>query len=273
MRDTVSDEEVARYRRDGFVVLGGLLDGAALRRWREVFEAAAAGRRSRLPLGDEEYGEFYSSVEEYYDRVFTQRMNCWMTSEAARTLVLDERLGRLAADLAGVDGVRLWLDQVLVKEPYANPTAFHLDVPYWSFSSDDALTFWIALSDATLQNGCMCYLPGSHLLRRYDNIQIGREIGSLFDVYPEWREVEPTPCPVRAGDAVVHNGLTAHGAGANMTPRRRFAVTVAFMPDGSRFNGQQDMLPGSYVQTLAVGDVLDDDRYNPLVFSRRRPAP
>jgi ectoine hydroxylase-related dioxygenase (phytanoyl-CoA dioxygenase family) len=195
-------------------------------------------------------------------------MNIWMTSAPARSLVLDERLGRIAADLAGVDGMRIWLDQALVKEPYANPTAFHLDVPYWSFRSDQALTIWIALGDATLQNGCMCYIPGSHHLRRYDNIQIGKEIGSLFEVYPEWGDLEPVPCPVRAGGAVVHNGLTAHAAGANMSPRRRFAVTIAYMPDGSTYNGQQDMLPAAYVERLAVGDRLDDDRQNPLVFSR-----
>lgn len=270
MRESVTDEEIAFYRENGFVVLDGVLDGGEVRAWREAVDEALAARSSRLPLGDNEYGAFFQDVDEYYDKVFTQKINLWMTSPAVRRLVLDERLGAMAADLAQVEGVRIWLDQALVKERYANPTAFHIDVPFWSFRSDEALTFWIALSDATLQNGCLCYIPGSHNEKRFDNAEIGKEIGSLFEVYPQWRDVEPVPCPVSAGGIVVHNGLTAHGAGANMTPHRRFAMTVAYMPDGSTFNGKQDILTKEQVARLSVGDPLQDERQNPLVFSRAR---
>lgn len=191
-----------------------------------------------------------------------------MTSSAVSELVLDERLGRIATDLAGTGGSRIWLDQALVKEAYANPTAFHIDVPFWSFGSEDAITIWIALTDATLQNGCLCYIPRSHLVKRFDNAKIGSDIGSLFDAYPEWSRVRPVFCPVKAGSAVVHNGLTAHGAGANMTPDRRIAMTIAYMPDGSRFNGKQDILTTEQVSRLSVGDLLDDAAQNPLVYSR-----
>ncbi len=268
MREAVHGDEVAFYRENGFVVLENLLDAEEVARWREVIDSALSERESRLPLANENYDAFFQTEDPYYDRVFTQKINLWMTSEPARGLVLDERLGRIAADLAGVDGVRIWLDQALVKERYANPTAFHIDVPFWSFHSDDALTIWIALTDATLENGCLCYIPGSHQTKRYDNAAIGKEIGSLFDVYPQWRDVEPVHCPVRAGGAVVHNGLTAHGAGANMTPRRRFAMTVAYMPDGCTYNGQQDILTKEQAEQLRVGDRLEDERQNPLVFSR-----
>ena len=99
-------------------------------------------------------------------------------------------------EMAGVDGLRVWHDQALIKQPYANPTAFHLDVPYWSFTSPDAITIWIALDDATLENGCLYYVPGSHKAQKFDNVDIGKEIGALFDVYPEWRDVAAAPCPV-----------------------------------------------------------------------------
>lgn len=268
MRDTVSPEEISSYRENGFVVLEDLLDLDEVARWQAVIDGALAARSSRLPLADEQYDEFFHHVDPYYDQVFTQKINLWMTDADAKRMVLDERLGRMAADLAGVDGVRIWLDQALVKEPYANPTAFHIDVPFWSFHSDQALTFWIALSDATLQNGCLCYIPGSHNVKRYDNAEVGRDIGGLFKLYPQWSDIDPVPCPVRAGSAVVHNGLTAHGAGANLTPRRRFAMTIAYMPDGSTYNGQQDILTKDLADRLSVGDPLDDERQNPLVFSR-----
>jgi hypothetical protein len=65
-------------------------------------------------------------------------------------LIYDERIGKMAAELAGVDGMRVWHDQALIKQAYGNPTGWHLDNPYWSFSSRDAISIWIALDDATL---------------------------------------------------------------------------------------------------------------------------
>ncbi len=153
-----------------------------------------------------------------------------------------------------------------VKEPYGNPTAFHVDVPFWAFTSPDALTIWIALDDATLQNGCLGYIPGSQREQRFDNADIGPELGALFAVYPQWKDVEPVFCPVPAGSAVAHNGLTAHGAGANMTPRPRFAMTVAYLPDGATFNGQQDVYTAEEAARLQVGQPLADPALNPLVY-------
>jgi phytanoyl-CoA hydroxylase len=268
---TVTDQQITSYRDNGFVVLPELLDAAELLVWRQVIERATTGRTSRLPLQGENYEESfheggYSESDGYYNNVFTQKINLWMTDKDARELVLSEWLGRVATDLAGVDGMRIWLDQALVKEPWGNPTAFHIDVPFWGFTSPNALTIWIALSDSTLVNGALGYIPGSHKLEEYNNSQVAPDLGAIFKIYPQFADIEPMFCPVKAGSAVVHNGLTVHGAGANMTPKRRFAMTVAYMPDGATFNGQQDILTNDYVARLAVGDVLNDESFNPLVY-------
>jgi ectoine hydroxylase-related dioxygenase (phytanoyl-CoA dioxygenase family) len=81
-------------------------------------------------------------------------------------------------------------------------------------------------------------------------------------------KIEPVSGECPAGSAVFHNGLTAHGAGANMTPRPRRAMTCAYMPDGATFNGQRNILPEEYFQTLQIGDVLDNQEQNPLIWSR-----
>jgi phytanoyl-CoA hydroxylase len=263
--------EIASYREQGFAVLDGFLTPDECARWRAACQSALEDRGDRrLPRAAAEYDAFFQQENEYYNRVFRQCINLWMTSDAVRDLVLDPGLGRAATALAGTAGMRIWLDQALVKGPFAHPTSYHLDVPYWSFTSTDALTIWIALDDATMANGCLCYLPGTHRDARTRNVEIGPEIGALFDVYPAWRAVDPVFCPVPAGSAVVHNGLIAHGAGANMTPHRRFAMTIAFMPDGSTFNGQQDILPQEYAATLRPGDVLDNGTFNPLVYRHAR---
>ncbi|HLI00583.1 MAG TPA: phytanoyl-CoA dioxygenase family protein [Acidimicrobiales bacterium] len=276
MKRTVTEEHQAAYAKDGFLVIEGFLDRAELEEWRQAVDHAVEERgRQRLAFdagGEEGTSRTERTQEErdYYDRVFTQRNNLWQTDEGVRRLLMQPELGQLVADVAGIDGVRIWHDQALIKEPYGNPTAFHLDVPYWSFTSADAITIWVALDDATLDNGCLYYVPGSHLARKFDNVGITKELGALLDVYPEWREVAPVPCPVTAGGALLHNGLTFHGAGANMTPGRRRAMTCAYMPEGATFNGTQNVLPPAYFETLHVGDVLDNDEQNPLVFSRVR---
>ena len=85
---------------------------------------------------------------------------------------------------------------------------------------------------------------------------------------PEWTNIETVACPARAGSAVIHNGLVAHGAGANMTCRPRRAMTCAYMPDGSTFNGVQNVLPTEYFESLQIGDLLNDEDVNPLIWKR-----
>jgi phytanoyl-CoA hydroxylase len=254
-------EQVDAYRRDGFVLIEGFLDGDELERWRTVTADAVAERQAvAAPVGDA-----------YYQRTFAQLQRLADTHAEMAKLILDERLGEIVGTLAGVDGLRVWHDQALIKPAYGNPTAWHLDNPFWSFSSRDAISIWIALDDATVQNGCLWYLPGTHSSARFELVELGQSFGDLFDDYPEWLELEPVAAPCSAGGAVFHNGLTAHAAGANVTPRPRRAMTCAYMPDGSTFNGVQNVLPDDYFAALSPGDVLDDDSINPLVWSQTRP--
>jgi ectoine hydroxylase-related dioxygenase (phytanoyl-CoA dioxygenase family) len=251
-----SSTQIEDYRRDGFVLIEEFLDGDELARWRSATDEAVAERLAKT-------GE---RGDEYYRRVFTQLLRLADTHAGVAELILDSRLGEIAATLAGIPAIRVWHDQALIKPPYGNPTAWHLDNPFWSFSSHDAISIWIALDDATIANGCLWYLPGTHRSARFALVEIGSNFGALFDDYPEWLGIEAVPAPCEAGGAVFHNGLVAHAAGVNVTPRPRRAMTCAFMPDGSTFNGTQNILPAEYVATLEVGDVLDDDTINPLVY-------
>jgi len=73
---------------------------------------------------------------------------------------------------------------------------------------------------------------------------------------------------MKAGSCSFHNGLTIHGANANMTPGSRRAMTCAYMPDGNTFNGIQNILSDEQVAKLSIGDVMDDEEQNPLIYSR-----
>ena len=264
MRNLLSEEQIMSYQSNGFLVIEGFFDQQELETWRRVTDEAVAERMEDASAGLHNQ----SNKDSFYAQVFTQCIKLADTHEGMRALILDKRLGEVVATLAGVDGVRVWHDQALIKPPYGNPTGWHLDNPYWSFSSRDAISMWIALDDATPSNGCLAYIPGSHKTARFDNADIGENFGSLFSVYPEWLKIDPVICPCPAGSAVFHNGLTAHGAGANITNKSRRAMTCAYMPDGSAFNGVRNVLPKEYFESLRVGDVLNDDIINPLVWKK-----
>ena len=243
----------------------GFWGAKELETWRRLTDQAVGDRLSSAEALTNQKKEEDPS---YYSRVFVQCLRLAETNEEMKGLIYDERIGKMATELAGVDGMRVWHDEALIKQAYGNPTGWHLDNPYWSFSSRDAISTWIALDEATFENGCTWYVPGSHKTATFDNAGIGQNIGELFDVYPAWQEIDTVAVPVPAGSSVFHNGLTAHGAGANMPRHSRRTMTCAFMPDGSTFNGAKNILPQEYVETLSVGDVLDDEAQNPLVWKR-----
>ncbi|MCC7264056.1 MAG: phytanoyl-CoA dioxygenase family protein [Candidatus Latescibacteria bacterium] len=267
MKSALTPEQTALYRQQGFIVIEDFLSPAELETWRQAVDEAVA-QRGKLKLAGR---QDWQSGDSFYDRVFTQRINLWMDHPVMRRLMLDPAIGKLAADLEGVDGIRIWHDQTLIKEAWANPTAWHLDNPYWSFFSPHSTSIWVALDDVTYENGCLYFIPGSHRESRFESCGIGENMGDLFKVYPQWAERRAVAGPMKAGSCSFHNGLTAHGAGPNMTPGRRRAMTCAYMPDGSTFNGQPNVLPADYLARLKQGDVLDWDEQNPLIYHRSKP--
>ncbi len=269
MKTSLTSEQIQKYQNDGFLSYPGLLDAG------EVAELKAAVITAVTSMGKKKVtgpGVEMEDGDDFYSKVFTQRLNLWRINETIKGYMLNSELGRMLCQLGGLEGIRVWHDQALIKEPFGNATAWHLDNPYWSFHSRQSLSIWIALEDATPFNGCMYFSPGTQKLASYENSAIGQNMADLFKVYPKMGEIDPVPVPMKAGDCSFHNGLVAHGAGANMTRGRRIAMTCAYMPEGSTFNGQRNILPKDYFESLKIGDVLENDAQNPLIYSVREVA-
>ncbi|MBA3547922.1 MAG: phytanoyl-CoA dioxygenase family protein [Nannocystis sp.] len=89
--------------------------------------------------------------------------------------------------------------------------------------------FWIALEDATLDNGCLWALPGGHrepLRKRFARKAGGGTEFQLLDATPLPGQAQMVPLPVAAGTLVVLHGLLPHYSGANRSPRRRLAYSL-----------------------------------------------
>ena len=271
MRNELSETDIKNYRKDGFLVIENFLSTDELAFWREALEESIRNRNgNKMPDREEVYGKGDDADKSYYDNVFDQLINLWQDNEKMKSIMLDERIGKMAAELCGADGIRIWHDQALVKKPWANPTSWHLDTPYWSFSDRRALSIWVALDDATYQNGCLFFIPGSHHKTSFDNPGIGKNMRAIFDTYPIFANSESVGVPMKAGSCSFHNGLTIHGAHANMTPGFRRAMTCAYMPDGNTYNGTQNILSDEEVAKLKVGDLLNNNHSTPLIYRKSR---
>jgi len=271
MKTQLNKDQVKWYRQNGFLVVDDFLDAVELKHWQETVMNAVRRRKGvKMPGKELKTGEADGINEDaaYYGKVFDQLLNLWQTDEGVKALMMDERIGKMAADLAGVDAIRIWHDQALIKRPWANPTSWHIDTPFWSFSDRNAISIWIALDDATLENGCLFFIPGSCHETTFENKGIGKNMDGIFEVYPQFLKTNSVAAPMKAGSCSFHNGLTIHGANANMTSGSRRAMTCAYMPDGNTFNGTANILPDDYLKTLKIGDLLNNDAQNPLIYHR-----
>lgn len=268
MRTGLSVEQVKQYREDGFIIIRNFLSNDELIELIDGVDSCVKSFSETRIIGDADIsGSKYSTdSKDFYTNVFLQKVNLWKVNATIKKYMLSPSIGQMACQLEGIEGVRVWHDQTLQKKPWANPTAYHLDTPYWSFTSRNAISIWIALDDATLKNGCLSFIPGSHKKTTNENRDIGQNFGELFETYPEFKQTTPVFAEMKAGDCSFHNGYTIHGAGANMTPNWRRAMTCGYMPKGSNFNGTRNILPKNYFDSLAIGDLLDSDEMNPLIY-------
>lgn len=269
MNTAISQDQIDFYQKNGYIIIEDFLNSKELGEWRAAVEAALAERNGQKMPGKAakiSENDGINNDAEYFSKVFDQLINLWQTNDQVKKIMFDEKIGQMAAKLAGVDGIRIWHDQALYKKPWANPTSWHLDTPFWSFTDRNALSIWVALDDATLENGCLFFIPGSHKKTSFENAGIGKNMDSVFEIYPEFRTNHAVAAQMKAGSCSFHNGLTIHGAHANMTPGSRRAMTCAYMPDGNVYNGIPNVLPQSYLINLKVGDELNNEAQNPLIY-------
>ncbi|HEX6972404.1 MAG TPA: phytanoyl-CoA dioxygenase family protein, partial [Limnochordia bacterium] len=171
--------------------------------------------------------------------------------------------------LAGVP-LRLWHDQVLIKQPQNQaPTEFHQDQPYWPHA--DALhpiSAWVALVDVPVERGCMSFIPGS--FRRRDlAAQNLADPRSLFSLWPELEWEPRVTLPLQAGDCTFHHGRCAHMAGANQTDAARVAHVIIFTDATTTYTGKRHVVTDPL--GLTPGQRLEGELF-PLVadFARAR---
>jgi hypothetical protein len=216
----------ARFERDGFVAVPALLPPAEVDGYRAVYERFLSGtidvgrRRSDLGAGAPSRRPGVENI--------TQVM--WPSDSLPELLASPayERALAFAREILG-DDVAFDFDMLIDKAPgTSTPTPWHQDSAYWIDLPDRrAASCWIALDEATVDNGCMWFVPGSHRLPMRAHRPAGTGGGALEC---DGSEAEGVPVPLAAGSCTFHHGGTIHYSRGNSTAGHRRALIVNFRP-------------------------------------------
>ena len=132
------------------------------------------------------------------------------------------------------------------------------------------LTCWIGLDDATADNGCIQYIPGSHTWNLLPITGLANDMDAIFQVLTDEQKeaFRPVPVQLKAGEATFHHPLMVHGSYANRTDRPRRAMVINVVRDGVRSATDAPLLAG--VPAIGEGEALDG-RFFPLLYDPSNP--
>lgn len=160
-------------------------------------------------------------------------------------------LADLAADL-GLAEPQVWQSMLIFKQPaIGGEVRWHQDATYFVTEPVSVTTFWFALEDADVDNGCLWAEPGGHrgprgvlrerFVRDGDTMRL-----ELLDRTPWPTQAGAVPLPVKAGTLVVFHGLLPHYSAPNRSPRSRMAYTLHVT------DGRSAYAPGNWLQRAGV---------------------
>jgi phytanoyl-CoA hydroxylase len=236
------DAALERYRRDGFVAienafmpdevreaLAGMDDlvmGKRVGFKGIMFEHAAKDILPTLPLEKR-----LDAVRKFWDFVaYEPRLNA-MARHPKLARVLEKILGEPPA---------MFQDMALLKPPFiGREKPWHQDHAYFDFPMGTRVVgVWIALDEATVDNGCMRMLAGGH--REGPRLHFQRRDWQICDA--AMAGVKPVAVPLRPGGLVLFDGLLPHGTPTNFSPSRRRAVQFHYANESACKTSREDRM-------------------------------
>jgi ectoine hydroxylase-related dioxygenase (phytanoyl-CoA dioxygenase family) len=259
-------EQVAAYRRDGFLVVERFLADDEVERLRERF-AACFNHEWETGLRPDEVNYDPKSTPPDLTR---QLCNAWKSDRTVAATVLAERNAAFGAALAGVPGLRLAQDNLIWKPPAGKALLCHQDAAYLDFlDPKNMTTCWMALDDTAADTGTIYYVKGSN---HWPHADLGGEFHAPDDwlahargSMPEGAELELVPIEVPAGGAAFHDGWTFHGSPSNeRDDRERRAMVSHMISTETRWNPAH--AHGVYSKYRRPGELELDEAFFPVMW-------
>ncbi len=216
----LSEEQIARFHRDGYLFVEQFLDAEETRLLRDACRADAvmqqhamdvrdaAGRRTNLTLWNHPGDDIYGMIA-----------RCERMVNSVEQLLEDEVYhyhSKLSAKQPKVGGAWEW----------------HQDYGYWYKNGclfPDMLSVFIAVDPCTRENGCMQVLRGSHKLGRIEHGFAGEQTGAdLERVEQAKKRLELVYCEMAPGTALFFHGNTLHTSDANLSEHPRWGLICCY---------------------------------------------
>jgi ectoine hydroxylase-related dioxygenase (phytanoyl-CoA dioxygenase family) len=258
----LDEAAIRRFRKDGFIRLPSVLSAELLAEYAPEINRLVDeyNRLKDIPLDE----------RSLYDQAFIQVHNLWTRSERTREFAFSRRLARIAAELMGTRGVRMWHDQALYKEPGGGFTPWHVDQQYWPMSSPHSITAWIPLQRVPLEMGPLCFGRGSHRKHIGRDLEISAESEARIREAVKKEKIVEVQEPFALGDVSYHLGWTLHRAGPNTTDTPRRVFTIIYMDTEMRLaepkNKNQQLDWETWTPSTQIGEVMDDP-LNPILYA------
>jgi len=220
----LSEIQVNRYMEEGFVVPDYRLS-------REIIDEIKAAHDRLI----DKHPEF----RDYCGALLIQDLT--FLNYAKDPTILD-----MVAQLIG-ENIALWNSSLFAK-PAKNGTRtpWHQDGEYWPISPLATCTVWIALDDATTQNGCLRFLPGSHKSKKIESHHINnaKDIALSLELdETHINESEAVDLELESGQISLHDVYLMHSSAANRSENHRRAMTLRYMPTSSRYRKDMNKSP------------------------------
>ncbi len=256
---TLTQQQLDSFQDNGYLKLKHVLSPKLLEHYRRIIhDRVEELSRDALPIDQ----------RDTYGKAFLQIMNLWAQSPEVKEFVFGKRLARIAAELIGATGVRIYHDQALYKEAGGGITPWHADQFYWPVDSDRTVTAWVPLQATPREMGPLIFSEKSHRLQLGRDLEISDESEMTLRQALETFTLENSDYDL--GDISFHAGWTFHRAGPNTTDRPREVMTMIYMDENIRLtppknkNHIADMerwMPG-----LKAGDLLGS-ALNPILYT------
>jgi Phytanoyl-CoA dioxygenase (PhyH) len=260
----LSDEQVDFFRENGFLSGIKMLDDRQLEMLRYELTAIADPAHP----GHDLFYEFHSNESTDPSTILFHALGAWRIAPGLHDVLWNPRFLVAASQLLDDRPVRFWHDQLFWKPAkQGGVVAWHQDYSYWTRTKPIAhLTCWCGLDDATKENGCLQYIPGSHKWGLLPKPVIAGELEGIKDFLNDEQKKQferPQFAQLKAGEAVFHHSLTLHGSGANTSPRPRRAFVINAIAEGVISDSNEPMLEG--VPVIPKGEKIQG-QFFPLLF-------
>ncbi|MFT4156290.1 phytanoyl-CoA dioxygenase family protein [Parafilimonas sp.] len=226
---SISPSQLSFFEEKGYLVVENILNKEEIAYYRDIYEKFLTNQidvqKYRSDLGSHAENDLFTLKQERITQI--------MLASRLFPELLDQPLHKkalsIAKQLLGED-MALDFDMLISKAPHsATATPWHQDRAYWITMPDTrSASCWVALDDATKDNGCMWYVEGSHKLPVRGHRPAGKGGGALEC---DASEEEGIAVEIKAGCCIWHHGGTLHYSRGNTTNNMRRAFITNYRPE------------------------------------------